>query len=145
MPEMDSFSSTGLQDRIEPDAKTRVKDAASQVKEAASQAKAKASELAHKASDYGKSALDKVDEKRTTAASALDSTASGLRSSGERVTHWGDAAANKIEDTARYLREHDTRSMASDFEATVRRNPGPSILIAAAFGFLLGSAMKRSE
>jgi ElaB/YqjD/DUF883 family membrane-anchored ribosome-binding protein len=138
MPEMDPYSSTGLQDRPEQDAKTRVK-------EVASQAKAKAADLANKASEYGRSALNKVDEKRTTAASALDSTASGLRSSGERVTHWGGAAAEKIENTARYLREHDTRRMASDLESTVRRNPGPSILIAAALGFFLGSALRRSE
>jgi len=142
MPEVDPYSSnnpTGVQDRL-PDA---MRDARNKVKDVASQAKQKASEMADKASEYGRTALDKVDEKRTGAASALESTASGLRSSGEKVTQWGGVAAEKIEGTAQYLREHDTRRMAGDLEAVVRRNPGPSIMIAAAFGFFLGAALRR--
>lgn len=141
MPEepYSSNSPTGVQDRL-PDS---ARDAREKVKDVASQAKQKASELADKASQYGRTALEKVDEKRTDAASALESTASGIRSSGERVTQWGEAAAEKLQGTAQYLRDHDTRRMAGDLEAVVRRNPGPSMLIAAAFGFFLGAALRR--
>jgi ElaB/YqjD/DUF883 family membrane-anchored ribosome-binding protein len=33
--------------------------------------------------------------------------------------------------------------MASDVEAVVKNNPGPALLVATAFGFLLGRAMSR--
>ena len=111
------------------DWKTRVSDTASQARE--------------KASEYGRSAVDKLDQGRHSAAGALQRTASTLRNSGGgRMGDVANRAADKIERTATYMRDHDVRDMVSDVEGAVRRNPGPSLLIAAAFGFLLGSAIR---
>jgi ElaB/YqjD/DUF883 family membrane-anchored ribosome-binding protein len=118
--------STGTQTE---DWKTRVTDTANQAKE--------------KASELGRTAADRLDQSRNTAASALQKTASTLRGTGSgRVGDVANRAADTIERTATYVRDHDVRDMMSDVEGAVRRNPGPSLLIAAAFGFLLGSAIR---
>jgi ElaB/YqjD/DUF883 family membrane-anchored ribosome-binding protein len=112
------------------DWKTRVSDTANQARD--------------KASEYGRTAVDKLDQGRTSAANALQRTASSLRNAGGegRMGEVARGAAQKIEHAATYMRDHDVRDMMSDVEGAVRRNPGPSLLIAAAFGFLLGSAIR---
>jgi ElaB/YqjD/DUF883 family membrane-anchored ribosome-binding protein len=111
------------------DWKTRVSDTANQAKE--------------RASEYGRTAVERLDQGRSSAANALQRTASSLRGAGGgRVGDVANRAADTIERTASYMRDHDVRDMMSDVEGAVRRNPGPSLLIAAAFGFLLGSAIK---
>ena len=52
------------------------------------------------------------------------------------------SAAEKLESTAGYIREHDVRAMLSDVGDMVKRNPGPSLLIAVAIGFLIGRAFR---
>ncbi|MCC7125038.1 MAG: hypothetical protein IT178_09325 [Acidobacteria bacterium] len=53
------------------------------------------------------------------------------------------AAADAFTETTNYIREADWETMAADFEQVVRRNPAPSLLVAAAVGFLLGRALSR--
>jgi ElaB/YqjD/DUF883 family membrane-anchored ribosome-binding protein len=122
----------------------RVADAASQAKETvseyASQAKEKAAELA-------RTAAQKVDEGRVSAANAMESTASTLRTSGQtsgqKITSMANTAADTLQSTAEYMRQHDVRGMMGDLEQMVRRNPGPSLIAAAAVGFLLATAVRR--
>ena len=100
------------------------------------------------AADWGRSATTAVDRNMKSAAGALESTASALR---ERVPATGKvneiatATADKIETTARYLREHDTRDMVAGVESLVRRNPGASLGAALAVGFLIGTAMRKDN
>jgi ElaB/YqjD/DUF883 family membrane-anchored ribosome-binding protein len=111
------------------------------VADAASTAKQKLSETASQATD-------KIDEKRTPAADALESAASTIHEKaenlpgGETVRTVAHSAAEKLEATADYIREHDVRTMVSDVEEIVKRNPGPSLLIAVAIGFLIGRAFR---
>lgn len=113
----------------------------------------RASEVAdqakQKASEFGRTAVDKLDKGRQQAASALESTASNLRnrvqSSGDRVSTMANTAADKLQSTASYMRDHDVRGMMGDMGQAVRRNPGASMLVAACFGFLLGSAIRRDR
>lgn len=111
------------------------------VTDAASTAKQKVSETARQATD-------KVDEKRGPAADALESAASAIHAKaedlpgGETVRSVAHSAAEKLESTAGYIREHDVRSMMSDVEEVVKRNPGPSLLVAVAVGFLIGRAFR---
>jgi ElaB/YqjD/DUF883 family membrane-anchored ribosome-binding protein len=35
--------------------------------------------------------------------------------------------------------------MMADIESVVKKNPGPALVVAAAFGFLLGRALSRNE
>jgi ElaB/YqjD/DUF883 family membrane-anchored ribosome-binding protein len=114
--------------------KDRVSDAVSTAKE--------------KVSDAGRQATDKIDEKRGPTADALSSAASTIHEKaeslpgGETVRSVAHSAAEKLESTAGYIREHDMRAMMSDVEEIVKRNPGPSLLIAAAIGFLIGRAFR---
>ena len=96
-----------------------------------------------KAAELGRTAVDKIDQGRESAAGALQSTASTLRGSGSKLTGAAERAANTLESTADYMRDHDVRRMASDLESVIRRNPGPSLMTALAVGFLLGAAMRR--
>jgi len=111
------------------------------VSEMASQAKSTASE-------WGRTAASTVDRNMKTAAGALEQTATALRDrvpESGMVNEYGTAAAEKIQSTARYLREHDTGDLVSGMESMVRRNPGVSLCAALAVGFLIGSAMKRDR
>jgi len=107
-----------------------------------------ASQAKNTAADWGRSAATAVDRNLQSAAGALENTASALR---ERVPATGKvnelatATADKIENTARYLRDHDTSDMVAGVESLVRRNPGASLAAALAVGFLIGTAMRKDR
>jgi len=120
-------------------------DTAQSVKDKVSDAAATAKQ---KVSDAGRQAVDTVDERRAPAADALESAASSIHEraenlpGGETVRNVAHSAADKLESTAGYIREHDVRAMLTDVEDVVKRNPGPSLLIAVAIGFLIGRAFR---
>ena len=97
-----------------------------------------------KVSEAGRQASDQLDEKRETAADALHSTASAIHEKaenlpgGETVENLAHSAADKLETTAGYIRKHDFSAMFSDIQNVLKRNPVPSVLIAASIGFLIG-------
>jgi ElaB/YqjD/DUF883 family membrane-anchored ribosome-binding protein len=101
------------------------------------------------AKEIGRTAAAKIDEGRIATADTLQSTASSLRggaqNSGEAITNIGHKTASGLESAASYLRGHDFKSMVSDLEDVARRNPGPSLMVAAALGFLLGAALKNRQ
>lgn len=98
--------------------------------------------------DAGSQAADKIDEKRGPAADVLESTASTLHQraetlpGGETVKSVAHSAADTLQSTAGYIREHDFRAMLTDVEDVVKRNPGPSLAVAVAIGFLIGRAFR---
>jgi len=107
-----------------------------------------ASHAKNTAADWGRTAATTVDRNLQSAAGALENTASALRDrvpASGKVNEIATATAGKIEDTARYLREHDTRDMVAGVETLVRRNPGASLAAALAVGFLIGTAMRKDR
>lgn len=107
-----------------------------------------ASQAKSTASEWGRTAASTVDKNLQSAAGALENTASKLRENVPQsgvVNEYGTAAAEKIQNTARYLREHDTNDMVAGVESMVRRNPGAALAGALAVGFLIGTAMKRDR
>jgi ElaB/YqjD/DUF883 family membrane-anchored ribosome-binding protein len=102
-----------------------------------------------KANQFGRKSADAIDRNLDAAAGKLASTADSLRTragtGGDRVSHMATTAADKLDATARYFRDHHTRDMVSGAESLVRRNPGASICAALAIGFLLGAAMKKDN
>jgi ElaB/YqjD/DUF883 family membrane-anchored ribosome-binding protein len=110
-----------------------------------------ATQVKEKVSDLGRTAADKIDENRGAAASGLEKAASTLHEKaesvpgGEKVTRFAHATADKLSSTAEYVREHDVKRMMGDVEALVKNNPGPSILVAAVFGFLVARAFSNNE
>ena len=108
----------------------------------------RAAQVKDRVSDMARSAADAVDERRSTAADGFESAASTLRDKagslpgGDTVNRAASAAANSLTSTADYVRTHNVNRMLSDVESMVKNNPGPTLLVAAAFGFLVGRAMR---
>jgi len=100
------------------------------------------------ASQAGRTALNKIDEQRENAAGKLESTASKMHqmadAGGQRVSNTVHSAAQGLESTADYLRQHDTRRVMSDMGNLVKTYPGQSLLVAAAVGFLMGRAFRNN-
>lgn len=107
-----------------------------------SRAKAEASAL-------GRSAADTIDANRSTAAGGLDSAASAIHQKadslpgGESVHSAAHTAADALSSTADYVRENDVKSMLSDLQSLVKKNPGPALLTAAVLGFLVARTLSR--
>jgi len=109
----------------------------------------RATQAREKVSDLAKSAADTVDGRRSTAADGLETAATTLHDTakslpgGEAVSDVAHAAADRLSTTADYVRTHDVSRMMGDVETLVKNNPGPSLLAAAVFGFLVGRAINR--
>jgi len=102
-----------------------------------------------RANDFGRRSADTIDRNMDSAAGKLANTADSLRmragAGGDKMSQLASTAADKLDATARYMREHHTREMVSGVESLVRRNPGASMCAALAVGFLIGAAMKRDS
>lgn len=104
-----------------------------------------ATQLKEKVSDLGKSAVNKLDDSRQSAAGGLESAASALNSKGESVNGMAQSTASKLNSTAEYLRSNDVKAMMKDVEELVRRNPGPAMVAAAVIGFVTARALSRND
>ncbi|PWU01064.1 MAG: hypothetical protein C5B51_23780 [Terriglobia bacterium] len=128
-------------DQSEESTVERVKSA---VSDTAENAKSKVEVL-------GRTVQGKIDENREPAAQKLQDVASTLHQKadslpgGEKVASLAHGAADKVQATAEYIREHDVQDMAAGVENFVRRHPGQSLVAAVAIGFLLGRAFKSDD
>jgi ElaB/YqjD/DUF883 family membrane-anchored ribosome-binding protein len=108
-----------------------------------------ASHVRNTASEYGKAAADNIDRNVRNAAGALENTANTLRSQAHnapgRVSDFAQTAASKLDDTASYLKDFDTRQVMGQVEDWTRRNPGLAIVTAAAVGFVIGMSLRRDH
>ena len=89
---------------------------------------------------------------QTTLTDAASSAASTLREKadaldtmpgGRKVARAAYAAADAVQSTANYLGERDWNEVLGDARAFARRNPGATLLTAAAIGFLLARSLSR--
>jgi len=99
--------------------------------------------LKAKVQDVGAKATQRADQARVSAAAGLDTVASTLHERGDRVASAAHSAADAVTSSAEYLRANDVETMMGDLMEVIRRNPGPSLLGAAALGFILGRALSR--
>jgi len=110
-----------------------------------------AAQVKDKVSDLGRTAVNTIDENRDAAASGLEKAASALHEKaeslpgGEKVSSLAHDAAEKLNSTAGYVREHNVNRMMADVETLVKNNPGPSILAAVVIGFLAGRAFSSND
>jgi len=110
-----------------------------------------ATQVKDRISDLGHKAAEKIDDSRDAAAGGLDTAATTLHEKaeslpgGEKVANVAHATAEKLTSTADYVREHDVSRMMSDVETLVKNNPAPSLLAAAAVGYLLGRAFTSND
>lgn len=116
--------------------------------QAADQAKEKAGQAREKVGAMASTATTAVDERRGQASEAMDTAAVQLRErgesmpGGERTTEMASMAADKVEATSQYVREHDVQDMMSDLEILVRKHPTQSLVVAAAAGFMVGRMLR---
>ncbi len=117
-------------------------DMARRAKESVSDA---AKTMKDKTQEFGRDAMNKIEENRVSAAGALHNAASTMHKNADKLPNGPDlahSAADRVEAVASYLQGHDTKQMMADVETVVRRNPGPSLLVAGALGFLIGRAFR---
>ncbi len=62
---------------------------------------------------------------------------------GPRVGRAARAAADSLDHTAKYIREHDVAGMMTDVKRLVKDNPVPALIGAAILGFLLARTLSR--
>ena len=98
----------------------------------------RANEARESMSDMAATATKKLDEGRSMAADRLGSAVSAVQ---ERVGEL--AGGQRVKELTDYVRTHDAKRMMADVETVVKNNPGPALLVAAAFGFVLGRALTR--
>jgi len=102
-----------------------------------------------KASHWTNTASETANQQRENAAAGLERAASTVHEKaarmpgGPRAVNAAHRVADGMEATATYLREHDFAAMRDDAINVCRRYPAQALLSAAAFGFLLGSAIRR--
>lgn len=101
-----------------------------------------------KVDEYRHKAEAKADEYRHKAADALESGAErarqlGERAPGQRTSSMGRRAGESLEGAADYLNQHTLAQMSADCGMWMRRNPGPSLAMAAVAGFVVGRALRR--
>src|SRR5262245_53085108 len=98
---------------------------------------------------WTKTASDSLCQQRENAAAGLQRAASTVHEKaasipgGPRAEKAAHRFAEGMETTAAYLREHDFADMRDDLINVCRRHPAQALISAAAFGFLLGTAIKR--
>ena len=117
--------------------------------------KIKLSETAAKArgkvQEVGRNVQAKIDENRAPAADKLQNAASALHQKadqlpgGETVAGMAHRTADTMQATAEYVRRHDLQDMMGDVETFVRKRPGPSLIAAAAVGFLIGRRFRSED
>lgn len=88
--------------------------------------------------------VEKVDSSRAPIADGLDTAAIRVGRYGDGSGSFSMKAAQALGTTAAYIRTHDAQEMMCDAEEAARQNPLPSLIGAAALGFLLGAFLRRT-
>jgi ElaB/YqjD/DUF883 family membrane-anchored ribosome-binding protein len=104
-----------------------------------------ATRVQDKAADIGRSAGDALHAGRGVAADKLDDAALKIHDRAEQASELGHAAANRVGQAGRYVREHGAKEVMSDVEELVRTHPGKSLLVAVAVGFLAARAFRSNN
>jgi ElaB/YqjD/DUF883 family membrane-anchored ribosome-binding protein len=102
-------------------------------------AKEKASQAGEKATEVVDQAREKTAEGAQSAADTIREQTAGKGGIQETV---GTKAADTMETTASYLREHDTQAMLNDLENYIREHPTQAVIGAVALGFVVGRILR---
>lgn len=109
----------------------------------------RANDIKESMSDMTRTASQTVDAGRQAAAERLGTAASAVRDradqlpGGPKVQQFAHAAAEGLSTTADYIGSHDAQRILADVGRAIKNNPGPSLAIAAAFGFVIGRSFTR--
>lgn len=120
----------------------QAQEAADRAREAAGNVATSARETAENMTDR---ARDAEERGREEASDRLESVADQLRerAGGDGATgEMAEKAANTMERTAGYLREHSTGDMTADIETYVREHPMQGVAAAVVAGFVIGRMLR---
>lgn len=110
------------------------------------EAKESLEKLARSAEKLARSASDSLDRTRDNTGDALHAAASSIRKSGREsaktIGNLTNGTAKGLDATASYIEDHDLRGMLTGFAS---RHPAPSLVVAVALGFFVGSALNRKR
>jgi ElaB/YqjD/DUF883 family membrane-anchored ribosome-binding protein len=83
-----------------------------------------------------------ISDSLRTAAGAIQDK---VKEAGEEsnLSRYGYQASRWLNASADYVRDMDFQAVKSDLETKVRRNPGRSLLVAAAAGLIIGTVFRR--
>ena len=101
-----------------------------------------AESVADRASSRASDIKESVSDMARTAAAAVRDRADQLPG-GQKVQQFAQAAAERLGTTADYVRNQDPKRMLADVQRVVRNNPGSSLVVAAALGFVIGRSLTR--
>lgn len=124
----------------------KASEAGKYVSDMAKSARSSAQHSAEKAASY---MGEQAGNARSAVGSGIKSMSESLKSAApqeEGMMH--DAAcsvADSLESCGQYIADHDFAAMSEDVTNVIRRNPIPSVLIAAGVGFLLAKAVTSSR
>ena len=114
----------------------KIKETAGAVAESVLGAKRSAEDLAHTIST-------KVKEVKSQSADKLQSGAESVRKAAERGSAAAETVAGKLDAVSTYIRQFDTRSLATDLRQTVKRYPLGSMLTGVLVGIYVGTLITR--
>ncbi|HEY8793841.1 MAG TPA: hypothetical protein VIM15_02770 [Gemmatimonadaceae bacterium] len=127
-------SSFGATPTVDPRVYDKTKETAETIRERAVQLK---TQLADKL-ETGATRL----RKRSSETGKLDDA---IATTKEKVADAGDRVASGMEKSAEWLRSANITSFQQGLERQVKENPGRTLLIAGAIGYLLGRAFKGKD
>jgi ElaB/YqjD/DUF883 family membrane-anchored ribosome-binding protein len=105
-----------------------------------------ASNVAHTAQNVASNVADKAGDALSAVGSGMSSLGSTIRQRAPQGGVLGTAAssvAGGLENTGRYLQQHDLGDMMGDLSSLVRRHPLQALLVGFGVGFLLARATSR--
>lgn len=115
--------------------------------ETASAIGGKVSEAKETVEEIARSAGRKLDAGREETADRLRTAASTVRTNGRRsseaIDRFARGTANKLDSTASYVEDCDLRAVFVGLRRFGRRHLTGSLVAAAVFGFVAGSALRR--
>jgi hypothetical protein len=83
-----------------------------------------------------------ADSRRAAVAGSLEKAAKKVHSGGDKVGELAHSTADKLEGTAKYMRENDAKDIMDDITAFAKKHPGGSLIAVAVLGFIAGRAMR---
>jgi len=111
------------------------------------QANKLASTAMHSAENAGQYVQHRAEDARHSVGSGIKSMGESLKSAAPDGM-MKDAAcslASSLESTGKYIDEHGINAMTEDLTNVIKRNPLPSVMIAAGIGFLFAKACTSSR
>lgn len=128
-------------------AKDMAEETANKAKELAGEAAAKVKEggatVTQKAGEAASLLGKKADDATCSVGAGMKNLAGSIRehTQGGTFGSAGEAVAETLESSGRYLQEQGLKGIGDDLTKVIRRNPIPALLIAVGIGFLTARAL----